>query len=122
MTSISDTKSILQQVRALGIKISIDNFGTGYSSLTDLRKLSISELKIDHSLVKNIPDNEDDKAITLAIIALAKNLSLEVTAKGIENEQQVAFLRRHACDTAQGYFYSRPLPQDEFRQFIHHYK
>ncbi|MGZ4954827.1 MAG: putative bifunctional diguanylate cyclase/phosphodiesterase [Methylobacter sp.] len=122
MVDISDAMNILQEIRALGVRISINDFGTGYSSLSYLKKLPISELKIDQALVKDIPHSEDDKAVTSAIIALAKSLSLEVAAEGVENEQQVAFLCRNACETAQGYFYSRPLPSNELGQFIHNYK
>ncbi len=122
MKGISDAMAILQEIRTLGIMISVDDFGTGYSSLAYLKKLPISELKIDQSFVRDIPHNEDDKMITSAIIALAKSLSLEVVAEGVENEQQLAFLRQHGCDIVQGYFYSRPLPPEEFSQFVRHYK
>ncbi len=118
MEDVFDAMTILRKMRALGVQISIDDFGTGYSSLSYLKKLPISELKIDGSFVRDIPHNEDDKAITLAIITLAKSLSLEVVAEGVENEQQVAFLRRHACDSVQGYFYSRPLPPEEFGLYV----
>lgn len=122
MVGVSDAMAILREIRTLGVRISIDDFGTGYSSLSYLKKLPISELKIDQSFVRDIPHNEDDKVITSAIISLAKSLSLEVVAEGVENEQQVAFLCRHACDTLQGYLYSRPLPPEEFGQFIQKYK
>ncbi|MGZ4968942.1 MAG: putative bifunctional diguanylate cyclase/phosphodiesterase [Methylobacter sp.] len=122
MTGVADVMTILQQIHALGVSISIDDFGTGYFSLPHLKKLPISELKIDHSLVKDIPYNEDGNAIVSAIIALAKNLSLEVTAKGVENKQQAAFLCQLLCDAVQGDFYNRPLPADELGQFIRDYK
>lgn len=118
MEENSDAMTTLIKIRAMGVGISIDDFGSGHSSLSYLKKLPISELKIDRSFVKDIPHNEDDKVITSAIINLAKNLSLEVVAKGVENEQQLAFMRLHACDAVQGYFYSKPLPQAEFAKFV----
>jgi diguanylate cyclase (GGDEF)-like protein len=121
MEGISDAMIILKEIRELGVRISIDDFGTGYSSLSYLKKLPISELKIDQSFVRDIPHNEDDKVITSAIITLAKSLSLEVVAEGVENEFQAAFLSQHGCDIAQGYFYSKPLPLEEFGHFIQNY-
>lgn len=122
MMGVSDVKTVLRDIRALGVGISIDDFGTGYSSLSYLKKLPISELKIDRSFMQEIFHNEDNEVITATIIALANGLSLEVVAEGVENEQQLAFLRQHGCDTVQGFFYSRPLPPDEFSQFVRHYK
>jgi EAL domain-containing protein (putative c-di-GMP-specific phosphodiesterase class I) len=122
MVNISDAMALLREIRALGVRISIDDFGTGYSSLSYLKKLPISELKIDQSFVRDIPHDEDDKVITSTIIALAKSLSLEVVAEGVENERQAAFLCQHTCDTAQGYFYSRPLPPEQFSQFVQKHK
>ncbi len=122
MMGVSDVMTILREIRALGVGISIDDFGTGYSSLSYLKKLPISELKIGRSFMQETSPNEENKVITATIIALAKSLSLEVVAEGVENEQQLAFLRRHACDTVQGYFYSRPLPPEEFSQFVQKYK
>jgi len=122
MMGVSDVMTILREIRALGVGISIDDFGTGYSSLSYLKKLPISELKIDRSFMQETLHNEDNKVITATIIALAKSLSLEVVAEGVENDQQLAFLRRHGCDTVQGNFYSRPLPPEEFSQFVRQYK
>lgn len=118
MDNISDVIPIIHKISALGVRISIDQFGTGYSSLSYLKKLPLSELKIDRSFVQDLLRSEDDKAITAAIIGLSKNLSLEVVAEGVETEQQAAFLSQHACNTVQGFFYSKPLPPEEFDQFI----
>ncbi len=118
----SDAMEIFREIQALGVRICIDDFGAGYSSLSYLKKLPISELKIDHLFIRDVPHNEDDKAITSAIIALANSLSLKVVALGVENEQQVAFLCQHACYTGQGGFYSRPLPPTEFSQFVQKHK
>jgi PAS domain S-box-containing protein len=118
MDDIADAIPMIRKICALGVQISIDQFGTGHSSLSHLKKLPISELKIDRSFVQGLPRNKDDKAITAAIIALSKSLSLEVVAEGIENEQQVAFLSQYACNTVQGFYYSKPLPSEEFDQFM----
>ncbi|MDD5461357.1 MAG: EAL domain-containing protein [Methylococcales bacterium] len=115
---IEDTLASLREFRALGVQISIDDFGTGYSSLAYLKKLPISELKIDRSFIQDIPYNEDDMAITTAILALAKSLSLEVVAEGVEHEEQAAFLMQQGCEIAQGFLYSKPVPAAEFVAFV----
>jgi diguanylate cyclase (GGDEF)-like protein len=108
----------LKSLRALGVDISIDDFGTGYSSLAYLKKLPISELKIDRSFINDIPHDEDDCAITQAILALARSLALEVVAEGVESPEQAQFLIDHDCEIAQGFLYSKPLPADEFYRFV----
>lgn len=118
LQDIEDALVTLRKLRTLGVHISIDDFGTGYSSLAYLKKLPISELKIDRSFIREIPRNEDDMAITTAILALAKSLSLEVVAEGVENEEQVAFLLQQGCEIAQGFLYSKPVPADEFAVFV----
>lgn len=118
MMDINEAMAILREIRTLGVRISIDDFGTGYSSLSYLKKLPISELKIDQSFIRDLPNNEDDNMIASAIIALAKSLSLEVVAEGVENQQQLDFLRQHGCDTVQGYLFSKPLPPEQFSQFM----
>jgi diguanylate cyclase (GGDEF)-like protein len=107
----------LQRFRQMGISVSLDDFGTGYSSLSYLKQLPIDRLKIDRSFINDIPDDEDDKAITDAIIGLAKTLKLEVIAEGVETESQVAFLGDKNCDY-QGYYFSKPLPASELPDFI----
>ena len=112
---------VLQQINELGISISIDDFGTGYSSLAYLKKLPIDKLKIDRSFIQDLPDDDEDSAITKTVISLCQNLNLKVIAEGVENEQQRDFLLANGCDLIQGYFYSRPIPADEMREFLINY-
>ena len=107
------TLSVLQELRAMGLKLAIDDFGTGYSSLSYLKQFPVSKLKIDRSFVREVAVNPDDAAITAAIIAMARSLSLKVIAEGVENEAQMSFLRLHHCDEIQGYYFSKPLAADK---------
>lgn len=109
---------ILRHLHSLGVQIAIDDFGTGYSSLAYLKKLPVDVLKIDKSFVDYIPEQRDDREIASTIIAMAKNLGMKVLAEGVENSQQLEFLKSRACDFYQGYLVSRPLPPDEFEQFL----
>jgi len=108
----------LKELKESGIQISIDDFGTGYSSLNYLRRLPLDTLKIDMSFIRNVVTDPNDAVIVKTIIAMAHNLNLKVIAEGVENEQQVAFLREHGCDTMQGYFLSPPVPAEDLPKFI----
>ena len=103
----------LTTLRAMGVKIAIDDFGTGYSSLGYLKRLPIDSVKLDASFVKDATSDPDDAALVMAIITLAHNLRLKVTAEGIETPDQLAFLRLLRCDRGQGYFFGRPGISDE---------
>lgn len=99
----------LQDLKNLGIKISIDDFGTGYSSLSYLKKFPIDALKIDKSFVSEVMNDKDDAEIIATIISMARNLKVAVIAEGVENEEQLQFLRSQKCTEAQGYLFSKPL-------------
>ena len=118
MANPTETITILNQLSDMGIKLAIDDFGTGYSSLSYLKKLPISKLKIDQSFVRDLPNDEEDAAITKAVIALAKSLKLKIIAEGVETLEQKDFMLTHGCKTIQGYFYAKPLPASEFEIFL----
>jgi diguanylate cyclase (GGDEF)-like protein/PAS domain S-box-containing protein len=103
----------LDHLRAAGLKISVDDFGTGYSSLSYLTRLPLSALKIDRSFVRDAGASAEASSIVRAVIDMAHNLRFTVVAEGVESEGHAAFLRRHGCDQAQGYYYGRPLPPSE---------
>jgi diguanylate cyclase (GGDEF)-like protein/PAS domain S-box-containing protein len=118
MSNAEETISVLRNLKALGIQISIDDFGTGYSSLAYLKRFPIDKLKIDIAFVREVTSNPDDAAIVLAIINMAHSMKLHVIAEGVEKEAQLSYLRRHGCDEMQGYYFSRPLPEEEFEQMM----
>jgi diguanylate cyclase (GGDEF)-like protein/PAS domain S-box-containing protein len=103
------TLLVLQQLHELGVQLSIDDFGSGYSSLSYLRKLPVHKVKIDRSFILNIPGDVGSMALVRAIISLAHELNLKVTAEGVETGEQLAFLKEHHCDALQGYLFSHPV-------------
>ena len=118
MVDVPRAKVMLQKLSELGVRLSIDDFGTGYSSLSQLRWFPLDTLKIDRSFVKDLPENQDASAITLAIIAMAHSLGFRVVAEGVETEAQFAFLKEHDCDEVQGYRFGMPAPVPEFMRFL----
>jgi diguanylate cyclase (GGDEF)-like protein/PAS domain S-box-containing protein len=118
LRNVDDTTSCMKRFRAAGLALSIDDFGTGYSSLGYLRSFPVDALKIDRSFVKDLNAKGDGGAICAAIIALARELKLRVIAEGVENLEQVEFLRRHRCDQIQGYLMSPPVPIEELEKLL----
>ncbi|MCR8915578.1 EAL domain-containing protein [Marinobacter panjinensis] len=113
-----ETADILRQLDQSGIRLSVDDFGTGYSALSYLKSYPFDTLKIDKSFVQDVMKEQDDAALVKAIINMAHSLGLRVIAEGVEEEAQTHFLQREGCDFSQGYFYSRPLPESEFRDWL----
>ena len=109
---------IVQRIADTGVTISIDDFGTGYSSLAYIKRLPVSELKIDKAFVMDMLNDENDATIVHATIELAHNLGLSVVAEGVENRATMENLRQQGCNTLQGYYISKPLPGEEFLAWL----
>lgn len=118
LDSVEHIISIFEQLHALGVKLAIDDFGTGYSSLSYLKRLPVDYVKIDQAFIRGLHEGSQDAAIAQAIITLSRSLGLKVVAEGVETAEQLAFLREQACDEAQGYLISRPIPAPEFTQML----
>ncbi len=109
-----DYKSVtLRELKRLGVKLALDDFGTGYSSLSYLKRFPVDSLKIDASLTRELERSAEDTAIASAIIDLAHALNMKVTAEGVEAAGELEKLRNLGCDLAQGYYFSKPLPDEE---------
>jgi diguanylate cyclase (GGDEF)-like protein/PAS domain S-box-containing protein len=109
---------ILAAIKKMGVRLAIDDFGVGYSSLSHLKRFPIDTLKVDRSFIHDIPQDPEDRAITEAIIAMGKSLKLTVVAEGVETLEQQTFLHDHACDEIQGFFFSKPIPSDQFAALL----
>ncbi len=114
----SQTLEVLNALRALGFELSVDDFGTGYSNLHYLKRLPLAELKIDRSFIDDLTSRSEDYAIAKAILGMAVALDLEVVAEGVETAEQAALLREMGCHVAQGYFFHRPMPREQFQDLI----
>jgi diguanylate cyclase (GGDEF)-like protein/PAS domain S-box-containing protein len=110
--------NVLGALKKMGVKLALDDFGIGYSSLAQIKNYPFDTLKVDRSFIRNLPANTEDGAITDAIIAIGKTLSMTVVAEGVETIEQENFLREHACDQTQGFYFSRPVAPDEFADFL----
>jgi diguanylate cyclase (GGDEF)-like protein/PAS domain S-box-containing protein len=108
----------LSSIKDMGVSLSIDDFGTGYSSLSYLKRFPVDVVKIDRSFVMDVTEDPDDAALVAAILAMADSLKLKVVAEGVETADQLTLLRSRGCDMVQGFFFSRPLPLAEFRQYV----
>lgn len=113
-----DAIAVMDNLARCGVRLSIDDFGTGYSSLSYLKRFSIHKLKIDQSFVRHITDDPDDRAIVVAIIALARSMGFKTLAEGVETQGQRDLLQAQGCDEVQGYFYSAPLLPAAFEAFV----
>ena len=118
MHDVENVISTLQRLKALGVRLSIDDFGTGYSCLSYLTRFDVDTLKIDQSFVRQLHQGDEHAAIIRAVIQMAHSLNLATIAEGVEDAEVLTFLRAHACDQAQGYFFSRPLPAETFAEFV----
>ena len=112
MQDADQAVSMMQQIQNIGVRIAIDDFGTGYSSLSSLKNFPIARLKIDKSLIDEIPHCEKDKSVASAVIMLGQKLNMRVIAEGVESDEQMKFLRDHNCDEMQGYHFSKPISAD----------
>lgn len=117
MQNVDHTIRMINELKEMGIKFSIDDFGTGYSSLGQLNSFSVNKLKIDKSFVNKIDGLKDNSIIASTVLALGKSLELGVVAEGVENQEQVNFLKLNKCDEMQGYFFGKPMPNEEFERF-----
>jgi len=118
MKHAESTVSILKALRMRGVQLAVDDFGTGYSSLNYLTEFPIDALKIDQSFVHRITTTPNETTIVTAVISMGRSLKLRVVAEGVETQEEVAFLRAHQCDEAQGYYFSRPVPPDQFARLL----
>jgi sensor c-di-GMP phosphodiesterase-like protein len=113
---------ISRQLSNLGVEISIDDFGTGYSSLSYLQRFSLNKLKIDQSFTRRMTDNKESENIVDAIISLAKSLKMKTIAEGVETEQQLSMYKQKGCDEIQGFYFSKPVPAEEFTELLKRYR
>jgi len=110
--------STLKQLKALGVELAIDDFGTGYSSMGYLKRFPVDYLKIDRSFVSGLGAGAEDDVITSGMVSLARALGLTVIAEGVETEQQLVQLREMRCESAQGYYFAKPLPGETLTEWL----
>ncbi len=121
MENIEYVSDVFNQLEEYNIKFSIDDFGTGYSSLVYLKKLPVYALKIDRAFIRDIPYDKDDLTIAKTIIDLATNFNKETIAEGVETKEQLEILKEMGCRIAQGYYFSKPIPAEQFKEFYLNY-
>jgi diguanylate cyclase (GGDEF)-like protein len=118
MGNVARAVKVLTAIQSRGIRLAIDDFGTGYSSMSLMKHFPIDTIKIDRSFVRDLHDDSEDQAIAQAIINMGKALGMTVVAEGVENAEQEAFLRSHACDEMQGFLFSKPLPAADLAHLL----
>ncbi len=118
MTNVEDTLKKIRKLHELGVHLSIDDFGTGYSSMSYLKQLPVSQLKVDQSFVRNVPQSNEDVEIVRAVLHLSHGLKLETLAEGVETVEQARFLAKEGCMIAQGYYFSRPISVDDMTALL----
>ncbi|MBP8295308.1 MAG: EAL domain-containing protein [Burkholderiales bacterium] len=118
MRDVPKTIRILTALKTMGVRIAIDDFGIGYSSLANLRQFPLDTIKIDRSFIRDVASVDADKALTEAIIAMGRTLSLTVVAQGVETREQAEFLRRNACDELQGFYFNKPVSAAQFGELL----
>ena len=116
--NVDNILATVKRLKVLGVKLAIDDFGTGYSSLSYLKRFHVDKLKIDQSFIRDLATDPNDAAIVRAIIQMARSLNLRTVAEGVEDERILGYLRDFQCDEAQGYFFARPMPADEFARYL----
>jgi diguanylate cyclase (GGDEF)-like protein len=118
MQDSKSTAEVLKELKDIGVSIALDDFGTGYSSLSYLKRFPIDALKIDRSFVYDITTDADDASIVTAVIGMGKNLHMRIVAEGVETREQLEFLQEHGCPQGQGFYFSRPLPAEQFGELL----
>jgi diguanylate cyclase (GGDEF)-like protein len=118
MHDVDRTLKILTGLKALGVRVAVDDFGVGYTTLSSLQKFPLDTIKIDRSFIREVAHDAEDKALTEAIIAMGKSLSLTVVAQGVETREQAEFLRDHACDELQGFYFNRPVAGNQCAEIL----
>jgi diguanylate cyclase (GGDEF)-like protein len=118
MHDVDKNLKIISAIKALGVRIAIDDFGVGYSSLSTLQQFPLDTIKIDRSFIRDVTSQVEDKALTQAVIDMGRNLSLTVVAQGVETKEQADYLRENACDEFQGYYVDKPLPADQVAELL----
>jgi EAL domain-containing protein (putative c-di-GMP-specific phosphodiesterase class I) len=116
MDDTGRVEASLQELARLGVGVAVDDFGTGYSSLSHLRSLPLTELKVDRQFVSSMVHSPPDRVVVQALVGLAHDLGLTLTAEGVEDRQTLTLLQDMGCDTVQGYFFGRPVPIAQFSQ------
>jgi EAL domain-containing protein (putative c-di-GMP-specific phosphodiesterase class I) len=118
LKNTDDSIKKMQQLRLMGIQFSIDDFGTGYSSLSYLKRLPLSQIKIDQSFIRDLVEDSMDLVMIQAIMMLGQNFQMSVIAEGVETEQQFEILKQYKCQLFQGYLFSKPLKLETFEQKV----